>query len=75
VTVAIAKHVSASGTVDLPCDLQALIESPIYARTEGYMRSRAADIGMKVNQGDVLAELDTPGLGPRHVRLPDHASR
>ncbi len=62
VTVTIAKQLSAAGTVDLPCDLQALIESPIYARTEGYMRSRKADIGMKVEQGEVLAELDTPEL-------------
>ncbi|MEO8026743.1 MAG: efflux RND transporter periplasmic adaptor subunit [Bryobacteraceae bacterium] len=62
VTTVIAKPISGAATVDLPCDLQALIESPIYARTEGYMRSRNTDIGMKVNKGDVLAELDTPEL-------------
>lgn len=48
--------------LELPCDLQAMIESPINARVEGYISRRLVDIGSKVNKGDLLAELETPEL-------------
>lgn len=44
----------------LPGTLQAYVESPIYARTSGYLRSWQHDIGSRVRRGDRLAELDTP---------------
>ena len=40
----------------------ALIESPIYARVEGYISKRHVDIGWKVKKGQILAELETPEL-------------
>src|SRR5258707_10963229 len=46
--------------LELPCDLQAMIESPINARVEGYIGRRLVDIGSRVNKGDLLAELETP---------------
>lgn len=44
----------------LPGTLQAYVESPIYSRTNGYLLRWYKDIGSKVNQGDLLAEIDTP---------------
>jgi RND family efflux transporter MFP subunit len=44
----------------LPGTLQAYVESPIYARTSGYLRSWYHDIGSRVRKGERLAELETP---------------
>ncbi len=44
----------------LPASLQAYEESPIYARTNGYLLRWYKDIGSRVNKGDLLAEIDTP---------------
>ncbi len=44
----------------LPGSLQALNETPIYARTNGYLKRRLVDIGSKVKAGELLAEIDTP---------------
>jgi RND family efflux transporter MFP subunit len=48
--------------LELPGDTQALIDSPIYARADGYLSKRLVDIGDRVKTGQVLAELDTPEL-------------
>jgi RND family efflux transporter MFP subunit len=44
----------------LPSTLQAYIESPIYARTTGYLKKWYHDIGSRVRQGELLADIDTP---------------
>jgi RND family efflux transporter MFP subunit len=44
----------------LPGIVQAYIESPIYARTNGYLKSWLTDIGAHVHKGQLLAEIDTP---------------
>lgn len=44
----------------LPGTLQAYVESPIYARTTGYLRKWSHDIGARVEKGEILAELETP---------------
>jgi len=44
----------------LPASLQAYEESPIYARTNGYLLRWYKDIGSHVAQGELLAEIDTP---------------
>lgn len=44
----------------LPGSLQAYEESPIYARTSGYLVRWYKDIGSRVKQGDLLATIDTP---------------
>jgi RND family efflux transporter MFP subunit len=44
----------------LPGTLQAYVESPIYARTSGYLRKWYHDIGTRVTQGTLLAEIDAP---------------
>jgi len=40
--------------------MQAYVESPIYARTNGYLKKWYHDIGSRVRQGDLLADIDTP---------------
>jgi RND family efflux transporter MFP subunit len=44
----------------LPASLQAYEESPIYARTSGYLLRWNKDIGSHVAKGELLAEIDTP---------------
>lgn len=44
----------------LPASLQAYEESPIYARTNGYLLKWYKDIGSPVSQGELLADIDTP---------------
>jgi RND family efflux transporter MFP subunit len=44
----------------LPGSLQAYEESPIYARTSGYLVQWYKDIGSKVTKGELLAKIDTP---------------
>jgi RND family efflux transporter MFP subunit len=46
----------------LPAQLQAYVESAIYARTNGYLLRWNRDIGSHVNKGELLAEIDTPEI-------------
>ena len=46
--------------VVLPGDIQAFEDSPIYARTNGYLKKWYADIGAHVQAGQLLAEIETP---------------
>src|ERR1700722_17962819 len=48
--------------VVLPGATQPYVNSPIYARTNGYLVKWFYDIGAKVKQGDLLAIIDTPEL-------------
>jgi multidrug efflux pump subunit AcrA (membrane-fusion protein) len=48
--------------VVLPGATQPYVDSPIYARTNGYLVKWFYDIGAKVKQGDLLAIIDTPEL-------------
>jgi len=44
----------------LPSTLQAFTESPIYARTNGYLARWYKDIGSRVEKGQLLADIETP---------------
>jgi membrane fusion protein, multidrug efflux system len=44
----------------LPGSLLAFEESPIYARTNGYLVRWYKDIGSRVEKGELLAKIDTP---------------
>jgi membrane fusion protein, multidrug efflux system len=52
---------AASGLI-LPAEAKALVEAPIYARTSGYLKRYLVDIGSRVKEGDLLAEIDAPEL-------------
>jgi membrane fusion protein, multidrug efflux system len=44
----------------LPGSMQAYEESPIYARTNGYLVRWYKDIGSRIRKGELLAKIDTP---------------
>src|SRR5579864_5825780 len=46
----------------LPGSMQAFQESPIYARTSGYLLKWYKDIGSRINKGELLADIDTPEI-------------
>jgi RND family efflux transporter MFP subunit len=61
-TVAVV-HAAVESTEEdlvLPGAMQAYVESPIYARTNGYLKKWYHDIGSRVRQGELLADIDTP---------------
>ena len=49
-------------SVTFPANLQGYIETPIYARTNGYIKRWLVDIGAHVTTGQLLAEIETPEL-------------
>ncbi|HXT76971.1 MAG TPA: efflux RND transporter periplasmic adaptor subunit [Candidatus Eisenbacteria bacterium] len=61
-TVSVIHPTPEAGQEDLvlPSTLQAYVESPIYARTTGYLKKWYHDIGTRVKQGELLADIDTP---------------
>jgi RND family efflux transporter MFP subunit len=50
------------GYIKLPADTQAYVDTPIYARTSGYLQHWYADIGTNVRKGALLAVVQTPEL-------------
>jgi RND family efflux transporter MFP subunit len=46
--------------IRLPGVTQAFIDAPIFARTSGYLKRWYFDIGARVKQGQLLAEIDSP---------------
>lgn len=61
-TVAVVhpQHTKPAQEVVLPANVQAFKDSPIYARTNGYLKKWYVDIGGHVKAGELLAEIDTP---------------
>jgi RND family efflux transporter MFP subunit len=53
---------AAAQEITLPANTQAFIDTPIYARTSGYLRKWYADIGTHVHTGELLAVIETPEL-------------
>ena len=62
VSVIQAKPVDSDSEMVLPGTLKPYIESPIYARTNGYLKKWYKDIGSHVAKGELLAEVDTPEI-------------
>ncbi|MCP1118528.1 efflux RND transporter periplasmic adaptor subunit [Robbsia andropogonis] len=62
------KPANANGTIRLPGTLRGAVESPIYARASGYLMKRYVDIGSRVTQGQLLAELDTPEIDQQLIQ-------
>src|SRR5436309_1738882 len=61
-TVTVIHATAEKGQEDLvlPGTMQAYVESPIYARTSGYVKKWYHDIGTRVRAGEPLADIDTP---------------
>lgn len=62
VTVITPARAPSATDLVLPGSIQAIQETAIYARANGYLKRRLVDIGDRVQSGQVLAEIDTPEL-------------
>jgi RND family efflux transporter MFP subunit len=60
VSVVLPKATAPALEVVLPGNIQPYISSPIYARTDGYLKKWYFDIGAHVKAGDLLATIQTP---------------
>jgi RND family efflux transporter MFP subunit len=62
VTVVTPKLGSSDKALSLPGSVQPLEETVLYARASGYIRKWFVDIGDKVKEGALLADVETPEL-------------
>jgi RND family efflux transporter MFP subunit len=60
VNVVYPKTGAPTDEIVLPGNTQAFTDAPIFARTNGYVKSWNADIGTRVKKGQLLAEIETP---------------
>ena len=60
VSVVSPKRTAPAQEIILPGNVQPFISSPIYARTNGYLRKWYFDIGAHVKQGQLLAVIEAP---------------
>ena len=60
VSVVRPERLSPQQEVVLPGNVQPFSNSPVYARTNGYVRHWYVDIGAHVKQGQLLADIETP---------------
>jgi len=60
VSVVSPKRTAPADEIILPGNVQPFITSPVYARTNGYLKKWYFDIGAHVKQGQLLAVIETP---------------
>jgi RND family efflux transporter MFP subunit len=60
VSVVPPKRTAPAQEIILPGNVQPFIASPIYSRTNGYLKKWYVDIGARVTQGQLLAVIETP---------------
>jgi RND family efflux transporter MFP subunit len=60
VSVVAPKQTVPTDEIILPGNVQPFINSPIYSRTNGYLKKWYFDIGAHVKQGQLLAVIETP---------------
>jgi len=68
VSVVLPKRSAPAQEIILPGNVQPYISSPIYARTDGYLKKWYFDIGARVKAGDLLAEIQTPEVDQQLVQ-------
>lgn len=51
-----------ASTISLPGNTQAFDDTPIYARTNGYLKAFYVDIGQHVRKGELMAVIQTPEI-------------
>jgi multidrug efflux pump subunit AcrA (membrane-fusion protein) len=51
-----------AGDLALPGNVEAFTDTPIYSRTNGYLKKWYFDIGAHVHKGDLLAVIETPEI-------------
>jgi RND family efflux transporter MFP subunit len=62
VLVTRVRSAPSAATIELSGQTQALVETSVYARTDGYIKERPVEMGTRVKKGDLLILLDTPDL-------------
>jgi RND family efflux transporter MFP subunit len=62
VSVTTVQPAPGASTVSLPGTLTPIETAPIFARATGYIRRILVNIGSRVRQGDLLAEIEAPEL-------------
>lgn len=62
VHVVTANPARESESMTLPGNIGAILYTTIYARVDGYLKTRLVDIGDQVKAGELLAEIDTPTI-------------
>jgi RND family efflux transporter MFP subunit len=60
VSVALPKQATPAQEIILPGNVEPYITSPIYSRTNGYLKKWYFDIGAHVKKGQLLAVIETP---------------
>lgn len=60
VTITHPQRTSGAEEVVLPGNMQAFIDTPIWARASGYLKAWYVDIGAHVKQGQLLADIESP---------------
>jgi RND family efflux transporter MFP subunit len=60
VSVILPQRTSPAQEIILPGNVQPFSASPIYSRTNGYLKKWYVDIGARVKQGQLLAVIDAP---------------
>jgi len=60
VSVVLPKGIGPALEIVLPGDVQPFITSPIYSRTDGYVKKWYVDIGAHVKKGQLLVVIETP---------------
>jgi RND family efflux transporter MFP subunit len=60
VSVVAPKQTAPAEEIILPGNVQPFITSPVYARTNGYLKKWYFDIGARVKKGQLLAVIETP---------------
>jgi len=68
VSVVHPERVPSTTVLNLPGQLQAYTDAPIFAQTSGYLKAWNFDIGAKVKANDILAEIDTPEVDQELVQ-------
>ena len=68
VTVVQVKRSAPTSELLLPSTLTPLTEAYIYARASGFVKRRYVDIGDRVREGQLMAEIDAPDLDQQVVQ-------
>jgi len=68
VTVTQVKHSAPTSELLLPGNITPLTEAYIYARAAGYLKRRYVDIGDRVREGQLMAEIEAPDLDQQVVQ-------
>lgn len=66
VSVLTPQQGDATRDIDLPGDVSAWYEAPIYAQVSGYVKMWYKDYGAHVRRGDVLANINVPSLDAQY---------